>query len=548
MLSGKRALSISAMIMLTAAIATFAWSGIAAAESEEAGQELQNYFSNANTTGGQAYVNIIAPLEADTTGATPAEREGETCAMIYVFNTEQSLQACCGCPVTADGLLTLSITSQLANNPVALGTLLHDGSIRILSAYPNAVPGYPVGPAVYCDTSTGVCCDPTASVNGFVLTLGSELVAWADHIQNTQITETVFQADVPTEEEISNLAFDDGLPEACAAVIHLGSSQGVCSCPFGAISVSGPRPSPTATATPTVTATPTASATATSTVTATPTESATATETATPTASATATATVTATPTVSATPTATATATLTATPTATATGSIVAPLVLCPSPEPSPRGNYAVLAALSVTTIPTTQINGNLGVSAGTSITGAPTVTGFTDTETVGDFASALNGQAIKGAAEIVAASYIPISIPEELGGQTLGPGVYTANAAATTFSLTSGNLTLDAGAEGASAVWIFQAESVGTSLTTGSLTGFTLLNGANPCNVFWFVGGTATLGTDSTFDGSIMAYASITVATNTTVNGRLLADTGSVSLDATTVNGCTCPGEAVPP
>ena len=42
-------------------IATFAWSGMAAAESEEAGTELQNYFSNANTTGGQAYVNIIPP-------------------------------------------------------------------------------------------------------------------------------------------------------------------------------------------------------------------------------------------------------------------------------------------------------------------------------------------------------------------------------------------------------------------------------------------------------------------------------------------------------
>src|SRR5208283_336000 len=142
-LLGNRVVSASTMILLAVAIATFAWSGIAAAESEEAGQELQNYFSNAETTGGQAYVNITAPLEgnstaaflavggvlSDATGTDPIEAaalSGETCAMIYVFNTEQSLQACCGCPVTPDGLLTLDITTELAGNPVATGKLLTD--------------------------------------------------------------------------------------------------------------------------------------------------------------------------------------------------------------------------------------------------------------------------------------------------------------------------------------------------------------------------------------------------------------------------------------
>ena len=128
------------MILLAAAIATFAWSGMAAAESEEAGQELQNYFSNANTTGGQAYVNITAPLEGNATRPDLAVREGETCAMIYVFNTAQAMQACCGCPVTTDGLLTLSISGNLALNPTATGTILHDGSIRIVSTSPNAFP------------------------------------------------------------------------------------------------------------------------------------------------------------------------------------------------------------------------------------------------------------------------------------------------------------------------------------------------------------------------------------------------------------------------
>jgi len=205
-------------------------------------QELQNYFSNAETTGGTAYVNIIAPQEGDTTGTTAAAREGETCAMIYVFNTEQSLQACCGCPVTADGLLTLNITTQLAGNPVALGKLLQDGVIRIISTFPNAVPPPattpPASPRGYigCDSNTQVCCDPTAvpadsDPDGTVTS--NQLVAWGDHIQNTQITETEFDSEsvleIGAEPEEEYDAYE--LPEACAAIIKLGSLQGACTCP-----------------------------------------------------------------------------------------------------------------------------------------------------------------------------------------------------------------------------------------------------------------------------------------------------------------------------
>ena len=148
-------------LLVSIGVCVAAWAGIAAAESEEAGTELQNYFSNANTTGGQAFVNITAPLEGNLTATDPTVREGETCAMIYVFNDAQAMQACCGCPVTADGLLTINVTTQLANSPAATETLLHDGTIRIVSTLPNAFPGDPVGDNVFCDPSTSVCCDPT---------------------------------------------------------------------------------------------------------------------------------------------------------------------------------------------------------------------------------------------------------------------------------------------------------------------------------------------------------------------------------------------------
>ena len=207
------------------------------------GVELQNYFSNASTTGGQAYVNIIAPLEGDTTGPSAAVREGETCAMIYVLDTDQALQTCCGCPITADGLLTLSISGNLAPNPLATGQLLHDGSIRILSAAPNATfnGNLVTPPFESCDTVNGVCCDPTGSGGSEALTPVHELVAWATHVQNTQITEQVFEviAGSLTFDGAGNVHPDTpveldpdfaNLPESCADTIRLGSGQGFCTC------------------------------------------------------------------------------------------------------------------------------------------------------------------------------------------------------------------------------------------------------------------------------------------------------------------------------
>jgi len=81
--------------------------------------ELQSYFSNANVdVAGNALINIVAPFEGNATSATGSIANGETCAMIYVFDTSQAMEECCGCPITADGLLSISITDNLAQQPV----------------------------------------------------------------------------------------------------------------------------------------------------------------------------------------------------------------------------------------------------------------------------------------------------------------------------------------------------------------------------------------------------------------------------------------------
>jgi hypothetical protein len=121
-----------------------------------------------------------------------------------------------------------------------------------------------------------------------------------------------------------------------------------------------------------------------------------------------------------------------------------------------------------------------------------------------------------------------------ELGGTTKTDGIY--DSAAGTFGIT-GTLTLDAQGD-PNAVFIFKAAS---NLITASASSVNLVNGAQSCNVFWQVGSSATLGTNSTLRGNVMALASITVTTGVTVDGRTLARTAAVTLDSNMITRSTC-------
>jgi len=194
--------------------------------------------------------------------------------------------------------------------------------------------------------------------------------------------------------------------------------------------------------------------------------------------------------------------------------------------------SFAVLAGTTVTNTGPSLISGNLGVSPGSAVTGFPPGTVSSGTIHSED-AVAAQAQADTTTAYNDAAGRSPSAVvTADLGGQTLVSGVYQG----ATLGLT-GTLTLNAQGN-QSAVFIFQSAS---TLITASASRVVLTNGAQACNVFWQVGSSATLGTNSVFVGTILALTSVTADTGATAAGRLLARNGAVTLDSNTITMSAC-------
>jgi len=231
---------------------------------------------------------------------------------------------------------------------------------------------------------------------------------------------------------------------------------------------------------------------------------------------------------------------------------LVVALVCVPAPAwaqsvlGSELSSFAVLGASAVTNTGATTLTGNLGVSNNASLTG---ITGFFGT-LANEGPGTATGAIHQGDAFAITADGQLVNAMTSLGlmgpgtllgvdlvGLTLAPGVYTVAAGVSNLT---GRLTLDGGGN-ANAFWVFQMAS---TLITSPGSFVDVINTGAGAGVYWNVGSSATLDTGTTFEGNILASASISFNDAVTLScGRALAHTGAVTMIGDTVNAAGCIG-----
>ena len=159
-----------------------------------------SHFSNAHVTGAPDGVLRVVN-DGTLSDASPA---GDLCASIYVFDSTEELNECCSCRVTPNGILSLSVNTNLTSNTLT-GRLPKRGVIKVVSS-----------------KLSGGSCDAR------VVAPQTGIRGWVTHVQRGTSTYAL------TEEELLDSTYGSSesadLAEDCTVLVELGTGQGVCSC------------------------------------------------------------------------------------------------------------------------------------------------------------------------------------------------------------------------------------------------------------------------------------------------------------------------------
>jgi hypothetical protein len=153
-----------------------------------------------------AYFDATASSDSTIRITNPATVAQDLCAMVYVFDQDQQMSECCGCQVSQNGLLTLSLNQNLLNNPLT-SVRSKTGTVMLVSA----------------DYSSNTTCNASA------ITPKGTVVAWSTRLPQSPSTQMP-----STEDTLSNSTLSTTLAAAlqaqCSFIQQLGSGQGQCGC------------------------------------------------------------------------------------------------------------------------------------------------------------------------------------------------------------------------------------------------------------------------------------------------------------------------------
>lgn len=202
------------------------------------------------------------------------------------------------------------------------------------------------------------------------------------------------------------------------------------------------------------------------------------------------------------------------------------------TPSLGAASTYAVLGSTFTNTTAGTTINGDVGFTTGPAVTpagihinygpGAPYAVAGSNQST------ALSSLASEPCTFTFTTGAIDLSTDT-----THGPvGVYAPGVYCSTGAMDVGGPLILSG----NGTFIFRPGGALTS-TAGALVS---LNGASACNVFWTPTQATTLAANTTFVGTVIDDAGITVGANTQWIGRALAFGGTVTTDTVTITTCS--------
>lgn len=155
---------------------------------------------------------------------------GYICANVYVFDPSERMQECCSCPVSRNGVKSLSVKTDLTNNTLT-SVPPTSVTIKLVATIP---PGGVDSPST-CDASKLPAGTVALGANGG---FASGMRAWATHVHSVA-TSAGGPLQFATETEFSQVPLSDPervvLGTTCRIIIGNGSGAGICSvCHFGA--------------------------------------------------------------------------------------------------------------------------------------------------------------------------------------------------------------------------------------------------------------------------------------------------------------------------